>query len=400
MKVGAFSKVVILSAVRTPIGKFGKSLVNVDAVDLGAIVIREALKRAGVRGEQVDDVIMGCALQAGLGQNAARQSALKAGLPVNVSSMTINKVCGSGLQAVLMAAQSIVAGDAEIVVAGGMENMSRAPYLVPNGRYGYRMGNGVLVDEMVKDGLWCAFNDYHMGITAENVAERWGISREDQDIFAVASQNKAEIALKTNRFADEIVAVPIQVKGEIKEFEVDECPRPGTMLEGLSKLKPAFKKDGTVTAGNASGINDAAAALVIASEQKARELGIKPMAYYVAGASAGVDPAYMGVGPVESTRKALAKAGWRIDDLDLIEANEAFASQSLAVIRELGLNQDIVNVNGGAIALGHPIGASGARILVSLLHEMEKRCVSKGLATLCVGGGQGIAALFEKSNGN
>jgi acetyl-CoA C-acetyltransferase len=395
MKVATISEVVILSAVRTAIGKFGASLANVDAADLGAIVIKEALRRAGVQGEQVDDVIMGCALQAGLGQNVARQAALKAGLPFGVSSMTINKVCGSGLQAVLMAAQSIMAGDAEIIVAGGMENMSKAPYLVPNGRFGYRMGNGVLVDEMVKDGLWCAFNDYHMGITAENVAERWGISREDQDVFAVASQNKAEAALKTDRFADEIVAVSIQVKGETREFRVDEGPRPGATLEALARLKPAFKKDGTVTAGNASGINDAAAALVIVSEQKARELGVKPMAHYVAGASAGVDPAYMGVGPVESTRKALARAGWRIDDLGLIEANEAFAAQSLAVIRELGLNPDLVNANGGAIALGHPIGASGARILVSLLHEMEKRGVNKGLATLCVGGGQGVSALVE-----
>jgi len=389
-------EVVILSAVRTPIGSYNGSLSGVSAADLGAIVIKEALNRANVVPEAVDEVIMGCVLQAGLGQNVTRQSSLKAGIPINVPTMTINKVCGSGLKSVMLAAQAIATGDADIVVAGGTENMSQAPYLLSKARFGYRMGDGKLVDEMIKDGLWCAMNDYHMGITAENIAKRWEITREEQDAFAAASQNKAEKAIKEGRFVDEIIPVSIPVKGGTKEFAVDEFPRAGVTIESLAKLKPAFKKDGTVTAGNASGINDAAAALVLTTPEKAEKLGVKPLAKFVAGASAAVNPTIMGIGPVDASLKVLAKAGWRISDLDLIEANEAFASQSIAVVRELGFNTDIVNVNGGAIALGHPIGASGARILVTLLYEMIKRDGKKGLATLCIGGGQGVATLVER----
>ena len=390
-------EVVILSAARTAIGTFGGSLAGVSPQELGKIVIEEALKRGNVKPEAVDEVIMGCVLQAGLGQNVTRQAVIQAGLPITTPAMTINKVCGSGLRSVSLAAQAIAAGDAEVMVAGGIENMTQAPYLVPKGRYGYRMGDGKLVDEMIKDGLWCAFNDYHMGITAENVAEKWGITREQQDAFAFASQTKAGKAIKENRFADEIVPVKIPVKGGFNEFAVDEFPRVGVTLEALSKLRPAFKKDGTVTAGNASGINDGAAALVLTTREVAEKLGVKPLARFVAGASAAVDPAIMGVGPVGATRKALAKAGWKLDELGLIEANEAFAAQSLAVAKDLGFNMDIVNVNGGAIALGHPIGASGARILVTLLYEMQKRDVKKGLATLCIGGGQGTAVLVERN---
>ncbi|MFZ5753061.1 MAG: acetyl-CoA C-acetyltransferase [Bacillota bacterium] len=389
-------EVVIASAVRTPIGSFGCSLAEVSAVDLGALVIKEALKRASVAPENVDEVIMGCVLQAGLGQNVTRQAALKAGLPISTPALTINKVCGSGLKAVIMAAQAIMVGDADIIVAGGTENMSQSPYLLPKARFGYRMGPGKLEDSMIKDGLWCAMSDYHMGITAENIAEQWGITREEQDKFATISQNRAEKAIKENRFAAEIVPVQVPVKGGFKEFAVDEFPRTGVTEEQLAKLKPAFKKDGTVTAGNASGINDGAAALVLMTAEKAKELGIKPLARFVAGASAGVDPSIMGIGPVNATKKALAKANWQIADLDLIEANEAFAAQSLAVVKDLGLNPEFVNVNGGAIALGHPIGASGARILVTLLHEMIKRDAKKGLATLCIGGGQGVSALVER----
>ncbi|QNB45342.1 acetyl-CoA C-acyltransferase [Thermanaerosceptrum fracticalcis] len=389
-------EVVIASAVRTPIGSFGGSLAEVSAVDLGALVIKEALKRASVAPENVDEVIMGCVLQAGLGQNVTRQAALKAGLPISTPALTINKVCGSGLKAVIMAAQAIMVGDADIIVAGGTENMSQSPYLLPKARFGYRMGPGKLEDSMIKDGLWCAMSDYHMGITAENIAEQWGITREEQDKFATISQNRAEKAIKENRFAAEIVPVQVPVKGGFKEFAVDEFPRTGVTEEQLAKLKPAFKKDGTVTAGNASGINDGAAALVLMTAEKAKELGIKPLARFVAGASAGVDPSIMGIGPVNATKKALAKANWQIADLDLIEANEAFAAQSLAVVKDLGLNPEFVNVNGGAIALGHPIGASGARILVTLLHEMIKRDAKKGLATLCIGGGQGVSALVER----
>jgi len=389
-------EVVILSAVRTPVGSMGGSLAGVSAVELGSIVIKEALKRAQVVPEAVDEVIMGCVLQAGLGQNVARQAALKAGLPIHVPAMTINKVCGSGLKSVSLAAQAIAQGDGEIIVAGGMENMSQAPYLLHKARFGYRMGHGELTDSMIKDGLWCAFNDYHMGITAENIAERWGITREEQDEFAYHSQVKALKAIEENRFAEEIVPVPVRVKKEIIEFKVDEHPRRGTTVEALAKLKPAFKKDGTVTAGNASGINDGAAALVITSREKAEELGVKPLATIAASAAAAVDPAVMGIGPVESTKKALDKAGWQVSDLDLIEANEAFAAQALAVMKDLGLNKEITNVNGGAIALGHPIGASGARILVTLLYEMAKRDAQKGLATLCIGGGQGVSLLVQR----
>jgi len=389
-------EVVILSAARTAIGTFGGSLSGVSAQELGKIVIEEALRRANATPEMVDEVIMGCVLQAGLGQNVARQAALQAGLPIETPAMTINKVCGSGLKAVSLAAQAVAMGDAEVVVAGGTENMSLAPYLVPKARYGYRMGDGKLIDEMIKDGLWCAFNDYHMGVTAENIAERWGITREEQDAFAAASQNKAERAIKEKRFADEITPVKIAVKGGFNEFAVDEFPRAGVTPEALGKLKPAFKKDGTVTAGNASGINDGAAALVLTTKEMAEKLGKTPLACFAAGASAAVDPAVMGIGPVEATKKALAKANWKLDEIGLIEANEAFAAQSLAVAKDLGFNMDIVNVNGGAIALGHPIGASGARILITLLYEMQKRDVKKGLATLCIGGGQGVAVLVER----
>ncbi|MDK2823614.1 MAG: acetyl-CoA C-acetyltransferase [Clostridia bacterium] len=389
-------EVVILSAVRTAIGSMGGTLAKVSAVKLGSIVIKEALHRAQVEPYKVDEVIMGNVLQAGLGQNVARQAALIAGLPINVPALTINKVCGSGLKSVALAAQSIALGDADIVVAGGTENMSQAPYLLPQARFGYRMGNGQLVDSMIKDGLWCAISDYHMGITAENIAERWGITREEQDQFAIESQNKAESAIKDNRFAEEIVPVQVPGKRDVIEFKVDEYPRFGTTIENLAKLRPAFKKDGTVTAGNASGINDGAAALVLTTAEKAKQLGVTPVARFVAHASAGVDPQIMGIGPVEATKKALDKAGWQIADLDLIEANEAFAAQSLAVVKDLDLNKEITNVNGGAIALGHPIGASGARILVTLLHEMAKREAKKGLATLCIGGGQGISVLIER----
>lgn len=388
---------VIVSAVRTAIGKFGGSLAGVPAPELGSIVIKEALKRAGIKPEDVDEVFMGCVLQAGLGQNVARQAALGAGIPVEVPAMTINKVCGSGLKAVNLAAITIGVGDADIIVAGGTENMSAAPYLLPKGRWGYRMGNGELVDSMVHDGLWDIFNDYHMGITAENLAEQYNISREEQDEFAAASQQKAEKAIKEGRFKDEIVPVEIpQKKGEPIIFDTDEHPRFGTTAEKLAKLRPAFKKDGTVTAGNSSGINDGAAAVVVMAKEKAEALGIKPMAEIIGYGYAGVDPKIMGVGPVGATRNAVKKAGIKLEDIELIEANEAFAAQSLAVAKELNFNLDIVNVNGGAIALGHPIGASGTRILVTLLHEMIKRDSKLGLATLCIGGGQGEATIVKR----
>ena len=389
---------VIVSAVRTAIGKFGGSLAGIPVVDLGAIVIKEALKRAKVAPEQVDEVFMGIILQAGLGQNPARQSAVKAGIPVEVPATTINMVCGSGLRTVAMAAQAVMLGDADIVVAGGMESMSRAPYLLRDARWGYRMNipSGELVDEMVYDGLWDVFNQYHMGITAENIAERYKISRQEQDEFALRSQNLAEAAIKAGKFEEEIVPVPIpQKKGDPIEFKVDEHPRFGTTMEDLAKLKPAFKPDGTVTAGNASGINDGAAAVVVMSRDKAKELGITPLATIKSYAYAGVDPAVMGLGPIYSTRKALDKAGLKIEDIDLIEANEAFAAQAIAVARELNFDMEKVNVNGGAIALGHPIGASGARILVTLLHEMKRRGSRLGLATLCIGGGMGISMIVE-----
>ncbi|KEI83597.1 acetyl-CoA C-acetyltransferase [Clostridium botulinum] len=388
--------VVIASAVRTPIGKFGGTLKSVSAIELGSIVIKEALKRANVKPEDVDEVIMGNVLQAGLGQNSTRQSAVGAGIPVEVPSFTINKVCGSGLRAVSLATQLIKLGDDDIVVAGGTENMSAAPYLLEKARWGQRMGDGKIVDEMIRDGLWESFNDYHMGITAENIAEQWGITREEQDEFSAKSQQKAEKAVKEGRFKEEIVPVVIKSrKGEVV-FDTDEFPRFGATKESLSKLKPAFKKDGTVTAGNASGINDGAAALVIMSEEKANELGIKPLAKIVAYGTSGVDPKIMGYGPFYATKKTLEKANLKIADMDLIEANEAFAAQSLAVAKDLGFDMDKVNVNGGAIALGHPIGCSGARILTTLLYEMEKRNSKHGLATLCIGGGMGTAIIVER----
>ena len=388
---------VIVSAARTAIGTFSGTLANTSASELGAVVVRAALERAGVEPGAVDEVLMGCILQAGQGQNPARQAALKAGLPVEVPCTTINKVCGSGLKSVALAAQSIMAGDAEIVVAGGAENMNLAPYMLDKARTGYRMGHGQLIDSMIHDGLWCIFGDTHMGITAEKVAEQYGISRAEQDEFAAASQAKAAAAIESGRFADEIVPVLIpQRKGDPVRFDKDEHVRPGTTVESLSKLKPAFKKDGTVTAGNASGINDGAAAVVVMSADRAKAMGLAPLAKVKAYASAGVDPSVMGIGPVPATRKALAKAGLTVADIDLIEANEAFASQSLAVGRDLGWDAAKVNVNGGAIALGHPIGASGARILVTLLHEMQKRDVRYGLATLCIGGGMGIALIVER----
>ncbi|WMJ79677.1 acetyl-CoA C-acetyltransferase [Clostridium sp. MB40-C1] len=391
--------VVIASAVRTPVGSFGGKLKDVTAVELGSTVIKEALNRAGVKPEQVDEVIMGHVLQAGLGQNTSRQSSVNAGIPVEVPTFAINKVCGSGLRAVSLAAQIIKAGDADIVVAGGTENMSRAPYIFEGGRWGQRMGDGKMVDEMIKDGLWDAFNQYHMGITAENVNEKYGITREEQDAFSLRSQQNAERAIKEGRFKDEIVPVVVKTrKGEVI-VDTDEYPKFGTTEEKLAKLRPAFKKDGSVTAGNASGINDGAAALVIMSEEKANELGIKPLAKIVSYGSKGVDPSVMGLGPIGATEKALQKAGLKIEDMDLIEANEAFAAQSIAVSRELGFNKfmDRVNVNGGAIAIGHPIGCSGARILVTLLYEMQKREDAKrGLATLCIGGGMGTSLIVEK----
>lgn len=391
------NRAVIVSATRTAIGSFGGGLSTTSAQTLGSVVIKEALKRANTSPELVDEVIMGCILQAGLGQNPARQASIVAGLGTEKPAMTINKVCGSGLKAVALAAQAVIAGDAEVVVAGGMENMSLAPYLLEKARTGYRMGHGELVDSMIRDGLWCAFNDVHMGITAENLAERYGITREEQDEFAAWSQNKAEKALTENRFAEEITPVSIpQRKGDPIVFDRDEFPRPRVTAQALAKLHPAFKKDGTVTAGNASGINDGAAAVVVMSEAKAQQLGLKPLAVIRSYASGGVDPAYMGLGPVPATHKALKKAGVAMGDIELIEANEAFAAQSLAVAKELGFERDRVNVNGGAIALGHPIGASGARILVTLLYEMQKRNTRLGLATLCIGGGQGVSMIVER----
>ncbi|WP_186428748.1 acetyl-CoA C-acetyltransferase [Clostridium sp. BSD9I1] len=390
-------EVVIVSAVRTALGSFGGGLKDVPAVELGAIVIKEAVKRAGIKPEDVQEVIMGNVLQAGLGQNPARQAVIKSGLPQEVSAFTINKVCGSGLRAVSLAAQMIKAGDADVIIAGGMENMSRAPYVMNDARWGQRMGNGQLVDEMITDGLWDAFNQYHMGMTAENIAEKWGLTREEQDQFALSSQLKAEAAIKEGKFKDEIVPVVIpQRKGEPKVFDTDEFPKFGSTIEKLGKLKPAFKKDGTVTAGNASGINDGAAAFVVMSAEKAQELGLTPLAKITSYGSAGLDPAIMGYGPFHATKVALEKANIAVEDLDLIEANEAFAAQSIAVAKDLGFNMDKVNVNGGAIALGHPIGASGGRILVTLLHEMQKRDAKKGLATLCIGGGMGTALIVER----
>lgn len=389
-------EVVIASAVRTAIGKFGGSLLPLSAPELGAIVIKEALKRANVPGEKVDEVIFGNVLQAGLGQNPARQASIKAGLPIEVPAFTVNKVCGSGLKCVELAAQSILAGDNDIVVAGGMESMSNAPFVTSGkARWGLRMGDSKLVDVMIKDGLWDAFNNYHMGITSENVAEKFGVTREDQDEVSARSQQRAIAAIKSGAFKDEIVPVTIKTKKGETVFDTDEFPREGTTTEILAKLRPAFKQGGTVTAGNASGLNDGAAALVIMSAEKAQELGIKPMAKILSYASAGVDPAIMGIGPIPASRKALSKAGLEVKDLDLIEANEAFAAQFVEVGRELNFDPDKVNVNGGAIALGHPIGASGARILVTLLYALKNRDKKLRLATLCIGGGMGTSAVVE-----
>ena len=389
-------KIVLAGACRTAIGTMGGALSTVPAAELGSIVIKEALNRAGVKAEQVDHVYMGCVIQAGLGQNVARQASIKAGLPVTTPAVTVNVVCGSGLNCVNMAAQMIEAGDADIVVAGGMESMSLAPYAMMKGRYGYRMGNATLVDTMVNDALWDVFNNYHMGITAENVAEQWGLTREMLDEFAACSQQKCEKAMAEGKFKDEIV--PVEVKGKKGSVivDTDEGPRPGTTVETLARLKPAFKKDGIVTAGNASGINDGAAAIVVMSEEKAKELGIKPMATWVGGALGGVDPSIMGVGPVAAVNKLMGKLNMKVADMGLIEANEAFAAQSLAVGHALGFDMEKLNVNGGAIALGHPVGASGCRILVTLLHEMQRRDAKKGLATLCIGGGMGCATVVER----
>lgn len=391
-------EIVIVSAVRTAIGSFQGTLAGVSATKLGAVVLEAALERAGVSKDSVDEVIMGNVLSAGLGQNPARQASIQAGLANEVPSLTINKVCGSGLKAVHLAVQAIASGDADVVLAGGMESMSQAPYLMEGARSGYRMGDQRVVDSMIRDGLWCAFNDYHMGITAENLCTKYEIGREEQDEFAAWSQEKAQQAIASGRFADEIVPVAIpQRKGDPVLFSVDEFPRAGVTAEMLGKLKPAFKKDGTVTAGNASGINDGAAALLIMSREKADELGVKPLARIVANASAGVDPSIMGYGPVPATQKVMEKAGLSLSDMDLIEANEAFAVQSLSVGKALEIDREKLNVNGGAIALGHPIGASGARILVTLVHELQKRDgVKYGLATLCIGGGQGVATIIEK----
>ena len=394
-------KVVIAGACRTAIGTMGGSLSTTPAAELGAIVIKEAVNRAGIKPEDVDQVYMGCVIQAGLGQNVARQASIKAGLPIEVPAVTMNVVCGSGLNCVNQAAQMIMAGDADVVIAGGMENMSMAPFAIPNGRYGYRMmwpsqSQGGLVDTMVKDALWDAFNDYHMITTADNVAREWNLTREELDEFALKSQQKACAAIESGAFKKEIVPVEIKKKKEVIQFDTDEGPRAGSTIEGLAKLKP-LNPDGFVTAGNASGINDGAAAMILMSEEKAKELGVKPMATFVAGALAGVRPEVMGIGPVAATRKVMAKAGYKIEDFDIIEANEAFAAQSVAVGKDLGIDVDKqLNPNGGAIALGHPVGASGARILVTLLHEMEAKDAKKGLATLCIGGGMGCATIVER----
>lgn len=391
-------EVYAVNCCRTAIGSFGGSLKDVPAVELGAVTIKEALKRSGIDAVHVDEVMFGCVLTAGLGQNPARQAAVKAGIPVEVPAYTVGMVCGSGLKAVIEGARAILSGDADVVVAGGTENMSAAPYVLPSGRWGARMMDTQMLDSMVRDGLWDAFNHYHMGITAENICERWEISREQMDRFALSSQQKAEQAQQNGRFEAEIVPVTVTVKRAPVEFKKDEYPRTGASIEALQKLKPAFKKDGgMVTAGNASGVNDGAAAIILASADAVKNYGLKPMARLTGWGQSGVDPAIMGIGPAPAARRALAKAGLGIGDIDLIEANEAFAAQSLAVAYELGLDMKKVNVNGGAISLGHPIGASGARIIVTLLHEMHKREEAKtGLATLCIGGGMGVAAIFEK----
>ncbi|WP_273852186.1 acetyl-CoA C-acetyltransferase [Guptibacillus spartinae] len=390
-------EVVIVSAIRTPVGSFNGSLKSLSAPELGGMVIKAVVEKAGLKGDQVEEVIMGNVLQAGLGQNPARQASMKAGIPVSTPAMTINKVCGSGLKTIHLGAQSIMLGDQDIVVAGGMENMSQAPYLLQGARDGLRMGDQKMVDSMIQDGLWCAFNDYHMGVTAENLCEHYHLSREEMDEFAAWSQQKAQAAIEKGLFKDEILPVSIpQRKGAPVIFDTDEYVKPGTTVEKLSKLRPAFKKDGGVTAGNASGINDGAAAVVLMSKEKADELGVDYLATIRSNASGGVDPSVMGLGPVPATKKALERAGLSMNQMNLVEANEAFAAQSLAVGRDLDFNKDILNVNGGAIALGHPIGASGTRILVTLLHEMKRRNERFGLATLCIGGGQGVATIVER----
>ena len=390
--------VVIVAAGRTAVGNFNGSLASVAASDLGAAVIKGLLEKSGIQGNQVDEVILGQVLTAGCGQNPARQATINAGLPVEVSAMTINKVCGSGLKAIQLATQAIRCGDADIIIAGGQENMSMSAHILPNSRNGARMGDWKMVDTMIKDGLWDAFNDYHMGITTENIAEKYGFTREEQDAFAAASQNKAEAAVTAGKFKDEIIPVVIpQRRGDDIVFDTDEQPRFGATPEALGKLRPAFKKDGTVTAGNSSTINDGAAAVIVCSAEKAAELGLTVLATIKAYASAGVEPSIMGTGPICATQKALEKAGWSTDDLDLVEANEAFAAQAMSVNKDLGWDTNIVNVNGGAIAMGHPIGASGCRIFVSLLHEMARRDAKKGLATLCIGGGMGTALAIERS---
>jgi len=389
-------EIVIVSAARTAIGKFGGTLAKVPASDLGAHVIRKVLERAGVKPEQVSEVIMGQVLAAGVGQNPARQAAIRAGLPDMIPAMTINKVCGSGLKAAMLGAQSIAHGDADIVIAGGQESMSLAPHVLMGSRDGFRMGDAKMVDSMIIDGLWDVYNQYHMGVTAENVAKEYAVTREEQDAFAVASQNKTEAAQKAGRFKDEIVPYEVPSRKGPVSFADDEYPRHGATLEAMKGLKPAFDKNGTVTAGNASGINDGAAAVVLASARKAKELGLRPLARIRAFASAGVDPKYMGMGPVPASKRCLSRAGWAPEDLDLMEINEAFASQAIAVNRQMGWDTKKVNVNGGAIALGHPIGASGCRILVTLLYEMQKRDAKKGLASLCIGGGMGVALAVER----
>jgi len=390
-------EIFIVDGVRTAIGSFGGSLADFSSVELGKLVTKAVMERAGVKPADIDEVLMGSIYQAGLGQGVARQVAIGAGIPAEKTAVTLNMLCGSGMRTVATAAQNILCGDAEMIIAGGTESMTNAPYLLKKARYGYRMGHGELIDSMIGDGLWDVFNNYHMGMTAENLVARFGLTREEQDKFAAESQNKAEKALKENRFADEIVPVMIpQRKGDPVAFVKDEYPKAGVTAEGLAKLRPAFKKDGSVTAGNASGINDGAAALLLASGEAVKRHNLKPMARLISYGWAGVDPSVMGIGPVEAVRKALKKAGWQLKDVELIEANEAFAAQALSVARELGFDKDIVNVNGGAIALGHPVGASGARIIVTLLHEMKKRGVKKGLATLCIGGGMGIAVCVER----
>lgn len=390
-------EVVIASAVRTAIGTFGGALKDVPAADLGAIVIKEAVNRAGIKPELVNEVVMGNVIQAGLGQNVARQAAVKAGLPIEIPAMTLNMVCGSGLRSVALAVQMIKAGDCDVVVAGGMENMSRAPYALETTRWGQRMGDGKLVDTMIKDALSDAFNNYHMGVTAENIVKEWGLTREELDEFSLNSQLKAEKAIKEGKFKDEIVPVMVpQRKGEPKVFDTDEGPRFGSTMEGLARLKPCFIKDGKVTAGNSSGINDGAAAFVVMSAEKATELGVTPLATIVSYGHKGLDPAIMGYGPFHATKAAMENANLTVEDMDLIEANEAFAAQSIAVAKDLHFDMSKVNVNGGAVALGHPVGASGARILVTLLHEMQRRDAKKGLATLCIGGGMGTAMIVER----